>query len=130
MVPLRPETESYLSEVERFAGRRFAHRDEIALLIDSATTPSLKQILDELAFRAKFLTKSSALLRRAGTSEETAKLAEEFSANLRGCAGLISRLLGGSPQKTEFPLPPERSIEDFLALLGELSWLKNFSMES
>jgi hypothetical protein len=134
---LRPETIAYLDEVQRHARRTFRFRDEIGELAELGATPSAHPSWEELLFTAKFVTNASSVLRRVGPSgEDTAKLSAEFSSAIeRGMASITALLGRGSKERALFYEETFLSattpcLENLLALLAELAWLKNYSLDT
>ena len=134
---LRPATDAYLTGVEKFAGKTFLHRKEIGLLIDLAGERSRQTQFDELVFLAKFSSHSFAILKRTGLqSEDTAKLSAEFSESLRRIASLLELLTADAPAEisrifqTSFLVPSPENMSRLIAFLHELSWLKNYALDT
>jgi len=133
---LRPETASYLDEVQRHAERTLQFRDEIGTLVELGVAPAVKASWEELLFTAKFVTNASSVLRRVGpSSEETTKLSAEFSSAIeRGAASLKLVLVGASKETTQlfqgkFLSPTTTSLGSLLAFFAELTLLKNHSLD-
>jgi len=131
------ETEAYLLNVQAFAGRSFLYRNDIGTLIDLAEQRSLQSLFDKLIFLAKFASNSHAILQRLGMqSDETAKLSAEFSESLRKISSLLSRLIESAPPevqvtfKRSFLDVSHDSLNRLLALLSELAWIKNYSLDT
>ena len=133
---IRPATDAYLSDAERFAGRKFQYRIEIGALIDLADHRSLRSLFDELIFLAKFASNSCNILKRSGTqSDETVKLAAEFAGSLRKISSLLDLLTAEAPaelvekfQRSFLDLSQE-SMDRLIAFLYELSWIKNYALD-
>jgi len=127
----RPETESYLDALEKFAGRKFRHRSDIKVLLE--LSPSRETVFEEIVFYAKFISNAYAVLRRTGPAgEDTSRLSAEFQEKLGQSASLIRTILtdASSEVRTNFSdrflAPSPDSLSRFLELLGELSWIKNY----
>lgn len=134
---LRPETESYLSNVERFAKRTFRFRMEIGIIVELAATPSLRRALDDLLFIAKFVTNAFNVLKRVGSStEDTVKLSAEFKDGMEKGSALLKTMVKEAPDDvkkiflTKFLSHSHENLNDLLALFYELSWLKNYSLDN
>ena len=133
---IRPETEKFLSEVERFAQRKFFYHKEIATLIECAEINKVQNILEEIIFFAKFITKAHEILERQGVSaDETQKLSEEYSASLVKTTKLIQNLTRNASAdiretfERKFLSMTHESMENFISMLKELSWLKNYAVD-
>ena len=136
MMTISPETEKLLDEVEALAKQRFRYRKELGWLAEIAESRKKQGVFDEIVFLSKFVTKSHGVLRREGSSsDDTAKLSGEFSEAIRKVSSRIQLLLaettggtGADFAKPFFPLTPE-SMDNFLALMNELSWFKNHAID-
>lgn len=81
---IQPETERLLDDVERQAQRKFRHRTEVAWLVELASAQKKHPVMEEIVFLSKFVTKADEVLRREGSSsEQTAKLSDEFGQNVK-----------------------------------------------
>ena len=132
-----PETQFYLNEVEKFAQRKFQFRHEISLLVESAALHSQQHVLDEITFLAKFSVNASNILKREGAGkEETSKLEREFKQNLEKSSSLIRELISDIPDDernmfiSRFLSLTHEGMGNFMKLMYELSWLKNYSLDT
>ncbi len=133
---LQPSTESLLSEIEQFAQRKFRYRLEIGLLVEAANSVSLRRVLDDIQFNAKFLTNAFNLLKRVGSdSPETVKLSSEFRDGVEKVSTLMRTLMKESPNEIRdlflkrFLSLSTDNMTELLSLCNELSWVKNYSLE-
>ncbi|HEY6192596.1 MAG TPA: hypothetical protein VI215_09785 [Bacteroidota bacterium] len=128
-----PEIDSFLDRLENLAGWKFSHRGDIALLLGLAR--GREALLNEAAFYAKFLTKSYALLKRT-RGEDVSRLEAEFAEKMEKTLALLRSLVEGSPGEAgrafavRYLTPSAEGLENLLSLLAELSWLKNYEIES
>ena len=136
MMRIREETRVFLDEVERSSGKKFLLRKEIALLYELAEQRSLRSVFDDITFYAKFISHASLILRRFGpTSDETTKLSQEFKEKLEKISTLMKSLLDEAPDDmresfmTRFFFLSRESMNSLMALLQELSWIKNYSLD-
>ncbi len=132
----RPETEQFVAELQKFAGRPFVHKDAIGILLDEARTRGVVQVLEDLAFLAKFLTKTYDLLRRIGPDGEGfQKISAEFQENLEKANTLVKTLVKEAPAPVKqnivesFLRLDQESMARFMALLRELAWVKNWMID-
>lgn len=133
---LLPATESFLESVERHAGHKFSHRQEIGVMIECAKDPSRRDKFDDLVFSSKFLTKAYDILRRQHMDpEETEKLSQEFAAKLKLIPGLIESVISDCPPDFRknfsdrfFPVTQD-AMEQLIGLLRELSRVKNYLLD-
>jgi len=133
---LQPSTESFLSDIEQFAQRKFRYRLEIGLLIEAANSVSLRRVLDDILFHAKFLANAFNLLKRVGSdSPDTVKLSSEFQEGVEKVSTLLRTLIKESPKEMRdiflkrFLSLSAESMNELLSLCTELSWMKNYSLE-
>lgn len=129
-------TELFLTDVEKFAGKKFRYRPEIGMLIDAAATPQGKMIFDEIIFYAKFLSHARDILTRSGLdSDETKKLAQEFSSKIEVTVGLVSSLVERVQEdhqhlfRNKFLVMSEAGMREYIELMKELSWIKNYRLD-
>jgi len=130
-------TQSYIDEVEKFMQRKFQFRHEVALLLDEAAIHSQQKLLDEIAFSAKFVVNASNILKREGTGrEETAKLEHEFKDGIEHSSSLLRELIAGVSDDernlftSRFLSISHDGMNNLMKLLYELSWLKNYSLDT
>ena len=133
---LLPKTESFLDEAERHAGRRFRYRLEIGIFVECGSAPSLRKELEELIFYAKFLSRAQEILKRPTMNpDETEKLSQEFSEKLARIPSLINMCLAPCSAEeresfaSQFLAINQASMESLIALLRELSCIKNFMLD-
>ncbi len=132
----RPEIDHFLNAVERYAGKRFHYRREIGLLIDLAEGEKKVAEFERVLFLAKFITRGFDVLRRSGTiPEETKNLADEIEKNLHQAIELMRSLTApGTGESDEvfhtiFSDASRRSLTAILAILAELTWIKNYTLD-
>ena len=136
MMLIHSETQTFLDAVERSAGKKFLFRYEVALLVEIAEQHALHRVLDDILFYAKFLSHASVILKRFGpSSEETAKVSQEFKEKLEQTSTLINVLLKEAPEEVKrlfaerFLSLSQASMDAFVSLLHEMSWLKNYLLD-
>src|SRR5713101_5796458 len=122
----------FLGDVERFANRKLYYRSEIATLVRLAMTYPQKGIFEEIIFLAKFLWNSYNVMQRIGPAGEGyPKLSAEFRDTLEKMTTLIKE----GPEevrekfKTLFSMSHE-SMNNLLRLIDDLSWVKNYSIDT
>jgi hypothetical protein len=133
---IRPETERLLGDVERLAQRKFRHRTEVAWLVELASAQQKQPVMEEIVFLSKFVTKADEVLRRdGGSSEQTAKLSNEFEQNLSKVSILLRSLVGDSADDVhtafvnQFLRLTHEGMSNLLSLMKELSWFKNYAID-
>ena len=133
---IRPETEACIHAVEVFANRSFRFHDELAMLLQLASDHGMRHVFDEVTFYAKFLVNASHILKRSGPgSEETEKLSTEFKSKIEQTSTLIRAILQKTSRdvrdsfEEKFLSLSHSNFDNFLSLLYELSWIKNYSLD-
>jgi DNA repair ATPase RecN len=133
---LSPFTESLVRQVDELSHHTLAKRDDLALLIELARLGNREDLLDDLAFLAKFLTHSRRIMQRIGPQGEGyERLASEFSASLQKSSDLLRGLTSEAPEDERARLSSQyldlspNALENFLALLSDLSWYKNWRLD-
>ncbi len=133
---IRPATDAYLADAERFAGRKFQYRIEMGTLIDLANQRSLPSLFEELIFLAKFASNSYNILKRSGIQrDETANLTAEFSGSLQKISSLLGHLIAEAPAevverfRSSFLDFSHDNMDQLMALLHELSWIKSYTLD-
>jgi hypothetical protein len=132
----RPETEQFVSELQKFSERLFIHKDAIAVLLDEARARGTMQVFEDLVFLAKFLSKTYDLLRRIGPDGDGfQKISAEFQENLERANTFVMTLVKESPKPVKqnmvenFLRLDQESMTRFMALLRELAWVKNWMID-
>ncbi len=133
---IRKETETYLDTVEEYTHRKFRFRDEVGVLVDLAATRTMERLFDDILFLAKFVSNANTILKRTGTgSEDTVKLSAEFKENLEKASSLLRTLVKEAPEEIKqhflssfFSLSRD-GMNNLLALLYELTWIKNYKLD-
>src|SRR5258708_22052120 len=127
---MRTDTQTFLDEVERSAGRKFLYRQDAALLVEAAERPGNRPVFDNVLFYAKFISHASAILKRYGISDEaTEKLSKEYKEKLEEASALIKLLLAETPDDERqrftdrFLTVSHASLNGLLSFLQELSWI-------
>jgi len=133
---IRKETEHFLADLRRFANRQFVYDREIGDLLDEARTKGMMQVFEDLIFVAKFLSKSFDLLGRIGPDGEGyGKISAEFQANLEKANTYVKTLAKESPEPLKqhmvdtFLRLDHESMAAFMALVRELAWVKNWTLD-
>ena len=133
---VRPETEQFLSDLQRSASRLFVHKEAIAVLLDEARARGSMQVFEDLVFLAKFLSKSYDILRRIGPDGEGfQKISAEFQSNLEKANTLVKTLAKELPDAVKqkmvdtFLRFDQESMTKFMELMRELAWVKNWTVD-
>jgi hypothetical protein len=136
MAVLLPEILHFLDELEAFAHRDLPHRHEVGVLLQRAKEPQNTPLFEDLIFIAKFVSKTSEVMRRIGPSAEGyQKLATEFKDNAQRASALVKTLLkeGDRDLRQQFTESyfglDQKSFARLLDLLADLSWVKNWRVD-
>lgn len=126
----------YLGNAEEYAGRGFADREAIALLLRAAGDGGLGDEFDQLLFLAKFWERAAEIIGRTGPgAEEVRQLTGELADATSRISALLVKLLGAvaSPQAEEcrrrYCAPDLGSLGRLRVLLADLAVLKNFELD-
>lgn len=133
---LSPSTSSLLETLDVFSGHRLARRDDLGILLEYGAKPGKAEMINELAFIAKFVSGVYGIMRRIGAGEDGYdNLQRLFSEQLEKAVHLTQALVEGAPEEvrqhfssTYVTLTPD-SLQSFLALLYDLSWYKNWRID-
>jgi len=132
----QPQTEQFLSDLQKSAGRLFVHSGTIGQLLDEARARGTMRVFEDLVFLSKFLSKTYDLLRRIGPDGEGfVKISAEFQSNLEKANTLVKTLVKESadPVKQKivgtFLRLDQESMTAFMELLRELAWVKNWMVD-
>jgi len=136
MTAMRPETRKFAAELERYANRKFLFREEIGILLDEARSAGKMQVFEDMAFFAKFLSKSYDLMKRIGPDGEGYdKLSGEFSSAMEKSSTLLKTLVKDAPDESKqlfagrlFQMDQE-SLSALMSLMKELAWVKNWMVD-
>ena len=134
---LSENTKKLLDKINVLSGRRLQRSMDLGTLIEIASVLGREQVLDDLAFHAKFLTKSFDLMQRIGKDGEGYdKLSSEFSSNVQKCQSLINALTEGSEGTTAshftstYCTVGEMTMDNLMQLFHDLGWYKNYRIDT
>lgn len=137
MIEISPQTAALVDALAQKAHRPFSHPHELALLIELAHRGDKLHVLDELSFFAKFAHKTYGIMQRIGAEAEGYdKLSKEFADAVEKSKSLLLTLLENAERGTQeqfrrnvFGMSPA-ALQNLLALLHDLSWYKNYLIDS
>ncbi len=93
--------------------------------------------LGELAFLGKFCVRAFGIMKRIGPQGDGyGRLAAELEANAGRARVLFSTILAAAPEETRVALserylsPTVEGMGDLMALLADLSWVKNWQIDN
>lgn len=133
---LRAETLNFLRELERFSDRTLNYRDEVGLLIEVANQKGKTGAFDDAIFLAKFITKSTAVMKRIGVDGEGYdKLSTEVQSNIQKVSAILRDILDVVPEEARRSMTPfffsltQESLEHLVLLLSDLAIVKNWVLD-
>ena len=133
---LRTDTLSFLRELERFSDRTLNFRDEVGLLIEVANQKGKVGAFNDAIFLAKFITKSTGVMKRIGVDGEGYdKLSAEFQSNIQKVSALLKDIVEVAPQEARRSMAPfflsltQESLEHLILLLSDLAIVKNWVLD-
>lgn len=133
---LSQTTKALLSEINAASGYRLQRSMDLGVLLELAHQHALHTVLDDLAFCAKFLSKSFDLMKRIGKEAEGYdKLETEFTAQLKKSHTLINRLLEHADALTTshfagmYLSMDTIAMQNLMQLFHDLSWYKNYLID-
>jgi hypothetical protein len=130
---ISPKTRDFIRQLNDFSAHRLICQDDLAVLIELGLTKDLKKELEEIAFLAKFLSSTYAILkRRSSDAVGHDKLSSEFQINLDRVTEMLKRIVAEAPPTTKedfssrfFSLTVD-GFENLMNLLSDFGWLKNW----
>lgn len=133
---LSQTTKSLLSEITAASGSTLQRSMDLGTLLEIGSQHSLKNILDDLAFSAKFLIKSFDLMKKIGKGGEGYdKLETEFTSQIKKSHALILQLLEQTDAMTKthfsgtYLSMDTIAMQNLMQLFHDLSWYKNYLID-
>lgn len=109
---------------------------DLGVLLEIADLHSQQQLLDDLAFSAKFIVKSFDLMQRIGKDGNGyEKIAGEFSAQISKSQSLLKKMLEPADALTKAHFGGNYlemntlTLENLMQLFHDLSWYKNYRID-
>ncbi|MBI3587106.1 MAG: hypothetical protein HY088_08260 [Ignavibacteriales bacterium] len=133
---IRPATAQFIKELEVASDRKLHYPQEIAQLIDLAHEGGKVEVLEDVVFHAKFLTKSFGVMKRIGMDGEGYdKLSAEFQTGMEKVTTLLKTIIKESPAEIKnyfvgmfFSLSHE-NLANLMKLLVDLAMIKNWMLD-
>ncbi len=129
-------TLSLLAALDAASRGQLKRRDDIGIVLDLGAFPERSATLDDLAFRSKFLTRTFGIMQRIGREGSGYdRLESEFAAGLEVVRGHLRTLLGDAPDEVRDRLTASYlamtpgGMSNLMALLGDLTWYKNWLLD-
>jgi hypothetical protein len=130
------ETRDFVRQIDELSNHRLTNQDDVAALVELAQTKDQRMRLEQIAFLAKFLSNTHAILKRSNSDTEGyGKLSSEFRVNLEKAVGELKSLIEEAPTalkesfSSKFLVLTGESFENLLSLLYDLSWIKNWYID-
>jgi hypothetical protein len=136
VIEISPKTWDFVRQLNDFSAHKLTHQDDVATLLELVRTKDQKDKLEEIAFLAKFLSNTYAILKRSNTDAlGYDKLSQEFQSNLDRVIGILKEIVAEAPSTTKedfssrFFSMTASGFENLMNLLYDLSWLKNWIID-
>ena len=135
---LSTTTTALLVTLDSASRGQLKRRGDLGILLDLGADPARAVALDDLAFRAKFLTRTFGIMQRIGREGNGYdRLESEFAVSMdvarRPRAYAPRRRPGRCPRphdrRAYLAMTPD-GLGNLLALLGDLMWYKNWLLDS
>ncbi|HEY6951870.1 MAG TPA: hypothetical protein VI758_05650, partial [Bacteroidota bacterium] len=133
---MRESIAQFLDNLQMHFNRTLTFAREIGLLLDETKRQGLDDLFRDALFQAKFATKTREVMDRIGRGGEGFdKLSAEFQASIEKTSALLKTIVKESPDETKqlfvdkFFALDQNSFSNFLTLLQDLSWLKNWELD-
>jgi len=130
------ETKNLLEKISKTSGNRLLRSMDFAQLMELGHQTQQQNVLDDLAFRAKFIIKSHELLKRIGHGGVGYdKLIAEFSANIEKVREEIKLLIVYAASDVNmyfiatYLSMTDVSMKNLVELSHDLSWYKNYLID-
>jgi hypothetical protein len=130
------ETREFVQQIDALSNHRLANQEDVAALVELAQATDQRTRLEQIAFLAKFLSNTHAILKRGNSDTEGYdKLSSEFRVNLEKAVGELKSLIEEAPAafkksfSSRFLMLTGESFENLLSLLYDLSWIKNWYID-
>jgi len=134
---LSQETKTIIARINEMSGNTLQRSMDLARLIDLSRRFNRGHVLDDLAFLAKFLSKSFEIMKRIGKEGEGYdKLFSEFSVNVTKSQYLIASLIEGSSDDVAayftatYCSVGEKTMNNLMQLIHDLGWYKNYRIDT
>jgi hypothetical protein len=133
---LHQSTKIILSDINEVSGKSLKRSLDLGALLQIAEEQSQKTMLDDLAFSAKFITKSFELMQRIGRDGNGyEKLSEEFSMQIKKSQEILKQLLDKTDAMTKAHFTGSYlemntlTMQNLMQLFHDLSWYKNYQID-
>lgn len=132
----RQSSARLIKELTDLSRGKLDRPDDLALLVDAASSADLQQALEDISFHAKFIMRAHRIMVRIGKDGDGyEKLTAELNASLDTVRGLLRTLSEGlSPAErerfaAEYLETNMTSLQNLFALCNDLMWYKNWLID-
>jgi hypothetical protein len=133
---LQQTTKTLLSEINKASGNSLKRSLDLGALLQIAEEQQQIEKLDDLAFSAKFITKSFDVMQRIGKDGNGyEKLSEEFSSQIKKSLEILRQILEKTDAMTRSHFSGTYlemntlTMQNLMQLYHDLSWYKNFQID-
>jgi len=133
---LSTSTSALLDDLEALSGNGLRRRTDLGVLMEIALRGGSADLLGQLSFTAKFLSRTYGIMERIGRDATGyANLEHEFRVNTEKGRRLLTMLVSTAPLdvrhhvSTAYLAMRPESLQNFLSLCHDLSWYKNWLID-
>lgn len=130
-------TIALLERLDAASRGQLKRRGDLGMLLELSTTPERASALNDLAFRAKFLTRTFGIMQRIGREGNGYdRLESEFASNMDVVRGHLIALLSDAPDgirarfTASYLAMTPGGLVNLMALLADLAWYKNWLLDN
>lgn len=124
----------YLDRAERYAGRPFAYREDLAWMVSAGGDPVRAEAFEEAIFLAGFIVRAQGVLRRTGPeAADVENLTAELTAALGKLAALVEKMCPPDnlrEVRSKYLALEGASFTNLQGIIAEMAILKNFEMDA
>lgn len=129
-------TNRFIEELTVFSRNGLQRPDDLALLLDAATSADAQKALEEISFHAKFVTRAHRMMARIGKDADGyEKLSSELNASLGKVREMLAELIQAASPEVRGRLTGDYlgmnlpSVQNLFALCSDLMWYKNWLID-
>ena len=133
---LRQTTKTLLLQINEVSGKTLKRSLDLGALLQIAEEHALQEQLDDLAFSAKFISKSFELMQRIGKDGNGyEKISAEFSSQIKRSQDILKKLLESADAVTKAHFSGSYlemntlTMQNLMQLYHDLRWYKNYQID-
>jgi len=133
---LHSTTTHFIDDLQRHFNRTLTFPTEIGVLIEEANLRGMGEVFRDVMFQAKFATRTREIMQRIGRDAEGFdKLSTEFQNSVEKTSALLRTIVKESSEEIkehfvkDFFGLDQSSFGNFINLLGDLNWVKNYELD-